>query len=113
MLVRDVTQTAPDRRNQNPPIVETGIPIVETSDARPWKPVMTPQQRDAMTRRLAVGLKKLERSWSGKTIGIGFDADMDTGRITMTIGPEGPTFNLVVTAAVEDVRVGDTTEEFN
>jgi hypothetical protein len=71
------------------------------------------KQREAIARRLAIGLKNLERSWQGKAIGIGFDADIDAGRITMTIGPEGQTFNLVVTANIEDVRVGDSGAEFN
>ena len=74
--------------------------------------MMTPKQREAITKRLAVGLRYLEKSWNGKTIGIGFDAYMDTGRITITLGPDGgQTFNLVVSANVEDVRIGD--GEFN
>ena len=71
------------------------------------------QQQEAIARRLAIGLKTLERSWQGKAIGIGFTADIEAGTITMTIGPEGQTFNLVVTANVDDVRTGDSGAEFN
>ena len=71
------------------------------------------QQQEAVAKRLAFNLKTLEQQWAGKPIGIGFDCDLDAGRITMTIGPAGQTFNLVVTANVEDVRAGDSGAEFN
>lgn len=62
--------------------------------------------REQMVERLAFSLKRLEKSWIGQGIGIGFDADLDTGKVTLYIGPEGQTFNLTVTANADDVRVG-------
>ena len=97
----------PDRRNQNPPNVETGVPFVETSIPPDRGNQTMKPPKEQITERLAVGLKRLELSWIGKPIGIGFSGDLDTGRITITIGPDGQTFNLVVTAQAEDVRIGD------
>lgn len=63
--------------------------------------------REQMVERLALNLKRLEESWIGQGIGIGFDADLDTGRVTIYIGPGGQTFRLTITANAEDVRIGE------
>ena len=96
-----------------PPTVETSVPRPWKRAPRTWKPEEPDRgnqkmksRREQTTERLAVGLKKLEQSWQGKPVGIGFDADLESGRITLTIGPEGQTFNLVVSADVDDVRIG-------
>ena len=68
----------------------------------------SPQQREAIAERLALALAKLEQSWQGKTIGIGFSCDTETGRIRLSFEvPRDPAFTLTVTANVEDVKVGN------
>lgn len=64
-------------------------------------------QREAIAQRLTMALDQMEQNWTGKTVGIGYDCDTETGRITLSFEPAGdPENRLVVIADVEDVRPG-------
>lgn len=63
--------------------------------------------REAAAQRLARALDQMEQNWIGKTVGIGYECDVDSGRITLTFEPVGDAANvLTITADVADVRTG-------
>jgi hypothetical protein len=63
--------------------------------------------REARAERLAIALKKLERSWHGKQVGIGFECDTETGEITVSVGAVGePAYTFNVSADIDDISVG-------
>ena len=60
-----------------------------------------------IAQRLTLSLDQLEQNWIGKTIGIGYDCDTETGRITLSFEPVDDDANtLTVIADVRDVRPG-------
>ena len=60
-----------------------------------------------IAQRLTLSLDQLEQNWIGKTIGIGYDCDTETGRSTLSFEPAGDDANtLTVVADVRDVRPG-------
>lgn len=62
---------------------------------------------ETMARRLALALDHLEQAWIGKTVGIAYDIDTDTGRVKLSIEPAGDDQNtLTIHADVRDVRPG-------
>lgn len=68
----------------------------------------TPNPREARAERIALGLANLERSWSGKPVGIGFDCDTETGRITVSVGAIGePAYTFAISADIDDVVIGE------
>ena len=74
--------------------------IVETSGR-------SRQNTEAMLLRVTKNLEALERAWEGKTIGIGFECDVEVGRIDLVFEPEGEPENaLVVHVDVANVMVG-------
>ena len=74
--------------------------IVETSGR-------SRRNTEAMVLRVTRSLETLERSWEGKTIGIGFDCDVEVGRINLVLEPEGePENSLTVHVDVSDIFVG-------
>jgi hypothetical protein len=74
--------------------------IVETSGRKR-------KTTEAMVMRISGNLDKLERKWVGKTIGIGYDVDVEVGRINLTLEPEGEPENaLVVHIDVADIMIG-------
>lgn len=74
--------------------------IVETSGR-------SRQNTEAMLLRVTKNLEALERAWEGKTIGIGFECDVEVGRIDLVFEPEGePENSLVVHVDVANVMVG-------
>jgi hypothetical protein len=63
--------------------------------------------REARAERIALGLASLEKQWRGKQVGIGFDADTDTGRIVITFGvADEPAFTVTITADIDGVSIG-------
>lgn len=46
------------------------------------------QVSEAMVLRITKSLDRLETSWQGKNIGIGYECDVEVGRINLTIQPE-------------------------
>ena len=75
-------------------------PSVETS--------MKPKnRREAIADRLTRCLDQLEQNWIGKTIGIGYDCDTETGRIRLIFEPQGaPEHTVTVSADITDISVG-------
>lgn len=66
-----------------------------------------PKQREAIAKRLTLCLDEVEQSWAGRPIGIGYDCDTDTGRITLRFGPaDAPEHTVTLNVDVEDVQVG-------
>lgn len=62
---------------------------------------------EAMVMRITSNLDKLEQAWVGKTIGIGYDIDVEVGRINLVFEPEGEPENaLVVHVDVADILIG-------
>lgn len=67
----------------------------------------TNDPRESRVERLTLQLDQLEQDWIGRTIGIGYDADTDTGRIVITFEPQGaPALALRIVCDVDAVRVG-------
>lgn len=78
----------------------TDTRIVETSGR-------SRQNTEAMLLRVTKNLEALERSWEGKTIGIGFECDVEVGRISLVFEPEGEPENcLVIHADVANIAIG-------
>ena len=74
--------------------------IVETSGR-------SRQNTEAMLLRVTKNLEALERAWIGKTIGIGFECDVEVGRINLVFEPENEPENaLVVHVDVAGVLIG-------
>lgn len=62
---------------------------------------------EAIARRLALALNSIEQEWIGKTVGIAYDIDTDTGRVRLDFVPKGAEEQTVtVFADVRDVRAG-------
>jgi hypothetical protein len=60
-----------------------------------------------MLLRITKNLEAMERSWEGKTIGIGFDCDVEVGRIDLVFEPDGEPENaIVVHVDVADIYIG-------
>jgi len=50
---------------------------------------------------------KLERQWEGKTIGIGYEVDVEVGQIILTLEPDGePELSLNISVDIAGVFVG-------
>lgn len=63
---------------------------------------------EAMVMRLSKGLDAIERAWAGKTIGIGYEADVEVGRIVLTLQPEdSPQDALRISVDVANVWIGE------
>ena len=63
--------------------------------------------RESIAHRLTLALDAIEQAWIGRTIGIGYDCDTDTGRIKITLEPAGaPEHIVTISADVQDVKVG-------
>jgi hypothetical protein len=61
----------------------------------------------AMAERVAANLDKLEQAWIGKTIGIGYDIDVEVGRFTITLEPDGEPENaLQLSVDVANICIG-------
>ena len=61
----------------------------------------------AMVGRITKNLDTLERSWRGKTIGIGYDVDVEAGRVNLIIQPEDEPENaLEVAVDIASIMVG-------
>ena len=74
--------------------------IVETSGR-------SRKNTEAMLLRVTRNLETLERAWEGKTIGIGFECDVEVGRIELVFEPENEPENaLVVHVDVSNVLIG-------
>lgn len=74
--------------------------IVETSGR-------SRKNTEAMLLRVTRNLESLERAWHGKTIGIGFDCDVEVGRVDLVFEPEGEPENaLVVHVDVSNILIG-------
>ncbi len=64
-------------------------------------------QREAIADRLTRCLDQIEQNWVGRTIGIGYDCDTDTGRIKIVFEPKDAAEHTVtIVANVTDVSVG-------
>lgn len=64
-------------------------------------------QLEAIASRVTRCLDQIEQNWIGRTIGIGYDCDTDTGRITIVLEPkDAPEHTVTITADVTDVLVG-------
>ena len=60
-----------------------------------------------MVGRITKNLDTLERSWRGKTIGIGYDVDVEAGRVNLIIQPEDEPENaLEVAVDIASIMVG-------
>ena len=74
--------------------------IVETSGR-------SRKNTEAMVLRITRNLETLERAWEGKTIGIGFDCDVEVGRVDLVFEPEGEPENaLVIHCDIASILVG-------
>ena len=62
---------------------------------------------EAMVLRITKNLERLEQAWEGKTIGIGFECDVEVGRINIVFEPEGEPENaLELHVDVSDILIG-------
>ena len=62
---------------------------------------------EAMVIRITRGLDSLEAAWAGKTIGIGYECDIEAGRVNVTIQPEDEPENAVeFHVDVADIVIG-------
>ena len=62
---------------------------------------------EAMVMRITRNLDRLESAWAGKTIGIGYDVDVEVGRVNLVIQPEDEPENaLEVAVDISDIMVG-------
>lgn len=56
---------------------------------------------------LVDGETRLEQQWEGKTIGIGYEVDVEVGHIILTLQPDDqPELSLNVTVDISGVFVG-------
>jgi hypothetical protein len=63
---------------------------------------------EAMVMRVSKGLDAVERAWAGKTIGIGYEADVEVGRIVLTLQPEdSPQDALRISVDVANIWIGE------
>jgi len=62
---------------------------------------------ESIVNRVTRALDKLEAQWEGKTIGIGYEVDVEVGHIILTLQPEDqPELSLNVTVDISGVFVG-------
>jgi hypothetical protein len=62
---------------------------------------------ESIARRLSLALDHLEQAWIGKTVGISYDIDTETGRVKLSLEPAGDDANtLTIHADVRDIRPG-------
>lgn len=74
--------------------------IVETSGRKR-------STNEAMVLRVTSALRAVEAQWKGQTIGIGYEADTASGRVTVTLQPEDrPHERIVIAADVANISVG-------
>lgn len=60
-----------------------------------------------IAQRLTMALDSIEQAWIGKTVGIAYECDTDTGRIVITFqSMSDPAQCVTVRAHVTDVDVG-------
>jgi hypothetical protein len=62
---------------------------------------------EAIVGRVTQALDRLETQWEGKTIGIGYEVDVEVGQIILTLEPEGePELSLNISVDISGVLVG-------
>jgi len=62
---------------------------------------------ESIVNRVTRALDRLEQQWEGKTIGIGYEVDVEVGHIILTLQPEDqPELSLNVTVDISGVFVG-------
>jgi hypothetical protein len=62
---------------------------------------------EAIVDRVTKALDRLEGQWEGKTIGIGYEVDVEVGQIILTLEPEGePELALNISVDISGVFVG-------
>jgi hypothetical protein len=62
---------------------------------------------ESIVNRVTKALDKLERQWEGKTIGIGYEVDVEVGQIILTLEPDGePELSLNISVDISGVFVG-------
>jgi hypothetical protein len=62
---------------------------------------------EAMVARITRSLDAIERAWEGKTIGIGYECDVEAGRVNLTFEPEGePEHAVTVHVDIADIVTG-------
>ena len=62
---------------------------------------------ESIVNRVTRALDKLEQQWEGKTIGIGYEVDVEVGQIILTLEPEGhPELSLNISVDISGVFVG-------
>jgi fibronectin type 3 domain-containing protein len=62
---------------------------------------------ESIVGRVTRALDKLEQQWEGKTIGIGYEVDVEVGHIILTLQPDDqPELSLNVTVDISGVFVG-------
>jgi len=62
---------------------------------------------ESIVGRVTRALDRLEQQWEGKTIGIGYEVDVEVGHIILTLQPEDqPELSLNVTVDISGVFVG-------
>lgn len=62
---------------------------------------------EAMVDRITAALDRLEEQWEGKTIGIGYEVDVEVGQIILTLEPDGePELSLNISVDISGVFVG-------
>lgn len=60
-----------------------------------------------IARRLTLALNSIEQAWVGKTVGIAYECDTDTGRIVITFqSMDDPAQCVTIRAHVADVDAG-------
>lgn len=62
---------------------------------------------ESIAQRITLALDALEQAWRGKTVGIAYECDTDTGRIRVTFEPLGDDANtLTIYTDVRDIHPG-------
>ena len=62
---------------------------------------------ESMVDRVTKSLDRLEMQWEGKTIGIGYEVDVEVGQIILTLEPDGePHLSLNISVDIAGVMVG-------
>ena len=62
---------------------------------------------ESIVNRVTKALDKLEHQWEGKTIGIGYEVDVEVGQIILTLEPDGePELSLNISVDISGVFVG-------
>lgn len=65
------------------------------------------KRSEAMVLRVSASLEHLEQQWEGKTIGIGFECDVEAGRMNIVLQPTGrPDLCLQMNLDVANILVG-------